>query len=232
MQNKEKKPDFLTKGVAHDMDINSLLGTMLSDESVRSVSARTGASDDEVRSILSSALPAMLQGAQQQSAGSDTAQSFANALTQHGKDDTADLASFLGSVDMDDGAKIVAHLLGANGASTVSEQAGVSSKKTDSVLSTAAPLLLALLGQETKKKKKKKKKADTAAKKDEDDEEEEEETTTSDASDLMSALLENVDTTQLILALLGVESGGKKKKKKKKKSTGSAVVDLLGKLLK
>ncbi len=48
----------------------------------------------------------------------------------------------------------------------------------------------------------------------------------------MSALLENVDTTQLILALLGVESGGKKKKKKKKKSTGSAVVDLLGKLLK
>ncbi len=223
MQNKEKKPDFLTKGVAHDMDINSLLGTMLSDESVRSVSARTGASDDEVRSILSSALPAMLQGAQQQSAGSDTAQSFANALTQHGKDDTADLASFLGSVDMDDGAKIVAHLLGANGASTVSEQAGVSSRKTDSVLSTAAPLLLALLGQETKKKK-----TESAAKKDEDDEEEE--TTTSDASDLMSTLLENVDMTSIILSLLGVEATGKKKKKKK--SSGSAVVDLLGKLLK
>ena len=207
------------------MDINSLLGTMLSEESVKSVSARTGASDDEVRSILSSALPAMLQGAQQQSAGSDTAQSFANALTQHGKDDTADLASFLGNVDMDDGEKIVAHLLGANGASAVSEKAGVSSRTTGSVLSTAAPLLLALLGQETKKKKKKK--TESAAKKDED---EEEETTPSDASDLMSTLLSNVDMTSIILGLLGVEATGKKKKKKK--SSGSAVVDLLGKLLK
>ncbi len=200
------------------MDVNTMLKIMLSEDSVHSVSARTGASDEEVRSILTSALPAMLAGAQQQSVGSDTAESFAAALTQHGEENTMDLSSYLGNVDMDDGAKIVQHLLGTQGAGTVAAQTGVSSNTTSSVMSMAAPLLLSLLGQESKKKKKKKPASGSSA------------TTTSDASDLMSTLLSNVDTTSLILSLLGVESSGKKKKKKKK--AGGDVLDLLGSLLK
>jgi len=205
------------------MDLNSLLGTILSDDSVKGVSARTGASDAEVRSVLSSALPALLAGAQQQSAGSDTAASFAAALSQHGEENTADLSSFLGNVDLEDGAKIVAHLLGAQGAANVSAQTGISSSAASSVMSAAAPLLLSLLGQENKKKKKKKKTDSAAAA-----------ASTADASDLMSTLLSNVDLGSVVMSLLGTDTGTSSGKKKKKKTSDSGDVlgNLLGSLLK
>ena len=134
------------------MDLNALMSTMLSKESIDSLGQKTDASPEEVRSVLGSALPLLLGGANAQATNQETASGFVGALQQHAQDDASNVSSFLGKVDMGDGAKIIAHLLGANavGAQTqaVAQQTGVSQQQTGNILAAAAPLLLTLLGQQ------------------------------------------------------------------------------------
>ncbi|MBR6518834.1 MAG: DUF937 domain-containing protein, partial [Oscillospiraceae bacterium] len=141
------------------MDLTSiLLQSMLSDSSVKSLSKKTGSSKDEVSSVLTAALPLLLKGAGQQAEDEETAESFAQALAKHGENDTSDMDSYMDSVDMADGAKILAHLLGAETESTtkkVSKKSGTSSDNTAQILSAAAPLLMSVLGQENSKSSKK-----------------------------------------------------------------------------
>lgn len=170
------------------MDISSLMTTLLSDESVKGVSKKSGVSDDMVESILESALPALLKGAKEQANGKDTAESFAGALMQHAKSDTSDLAAFMDGVDLEDGAKIIAHLLGAdtdNQKEKAAKKAGASAKSTATVLAMAAPLLMSLLGKQT-----------------------EEENEKEDVGGLMGSLLQNADIGDLAKLLLGKKKEG------------------------
>ena len=196
------------------MDLTSiLLQSMLNDSSVKSLSKKTGASKDEVSSVLTAALPLLLKGAGQQAEDEETAESFADALDQHAESDTEDMDVFMDNVDMADGAKILAHLLGAETESTtkkVSKKIGTSKDNTAQILTAAAPLLMTMLGQENKKTKKSTKKK---------------------ASDdlvgaLLSSAIENVNVTELLMGALteslvssAEEEAPKKKAASTKKST-------------
>ena len=194
------------------MDINSLLGTLLSSDSVSGVSKATKADNNEVASVLNAALPMLLKGAKKQSEDKDTAESFATALLSHGKKDTSNLSSFLKNVDLDDGSKIIGHLLGKDDDSVkkIAKSSGVSTKKTGDILSAAAPLLMSLLGQESASKK-----SDNNV-----------------ALELAGALLKNVDVGDLIGDLLGGDNKKKKSSKKKDNDAGEIIGDILGTLLK
>ncbi len=194
------------------MDINSLLGTLLSSDSVSGVSKATKADNNEVASVLNAALPLLLKGAKKQSEDKDTAESFATALLSHGKKDTSNLSSFLKNVDLDDGSKIIGHLLGKEDDSVkkIAKSSGVSAKKTGDILSAAAPLLMSLLGQESASKK-----SDNNV-----------------ALELAGALLKNVDVGDLIGDLLGGDNKKKKSSKKKDNDAGEIIGDILGALLK
>ena len=194
------------------MDMNSLLGTLLSSDSVSGVSKATKADDKEVQSVLNAALPLLLKGAKKQSEDKDTAESFATALLSHGKKDTSNLSSFLKNVDLDDGSKIIGHLLGKDDDSVkkIAKSSGVSAKKTGDILSAAAPLLMSLLGQESASKK-----SDNNV-----------------ALELAGALLKNVDVGDLIGDLLGGDNKKKKSSKKKDNDAGEIIGDILGALLK
>jgi hypothetical protein len=133
------------------MDLASMMKTMLSSDSIAKMSEKTGAGTDEVKSVLLSALPAMLSGVQGQASNSETVAGFAGALDSHAKDDTSDIAAFLSNVDLKDGEKIVAHLLGGEQAATTkaaANKAGLSTAATGSILGAAAPLLMSLLGKQ------------------------------------------------------------------------------------
>ena len=194
------------------MDINSLLGTLLSSDSVSGVSKATKADNNEVASVLNAALPMLLKGAKKQSEDKDTAESFATALLSHGKKDTSNLSSFLKNVDLDDGSKIIGHLLGKDddNVKKIAKSSGVSTKKTGDILSAAAPLLMSLLGQESASKK-----SDNNV-----------------ALELAGALLKNVDVGDLIGDLLGGDNKKKKSSKKKDNEAGEIIGDILGALLK
>ena len=201
------------------MDLTKLAGSLLSSDSIGGLSGLTGASDNDVSKVLAKALPALLSGAKDQAKGEGTSQGFATALSDHAKDDTSDLTKFLGKVDMKDGAKIIAHLLGSGKDDVVADIAsdtGVSQAKTDSILSGAAPLLMSLLGQQA----------------DEDDNK------NAGVEALIGALLENVDLVELLTGTSSNNSGKKKStkkkaaKKKEESSAAGSIVNALFKLLK
>ena len=216
------------------MDLMSIMGALMGSPSTSSISQATGTKTNDVTSILAQALPSLLSGAGQQASQKSTAESFAKALEYHAADDTSNLASFYGNVDIEDGAKIVKHLLGDNSSSTIkaiAKQSGVTANQAASVLSTAAPLLMSLIGQQTAPQTKT---AATQAAK------------TTQTSSLMSSLLSNVDMGSLAGTLLSSAVSGGSTTKKTTKSTAKKssgvdlsdgidvgdVVGILGKLLK
>lgn len=134
------------------MDMNALMNTLLSADAVGGMSQATGATQADVKNVLAAALPQLLGGAQAQATNAQTAESFAGALADHAKADTSDLAAFMSNVDMEDGGKIIGHLLGNNATATAADaadRAGLSAGQTAKILALAAPLLLSLLGQQT-----------------------------------------------------------------------------------
>lgn len=202
------------------MDIQKLAGTLLSSDVISGLSKKSGATKSEVKSVLTQVLPSLLSGAENQAKDSSTAGSFAKALASHAKDDTGNLLDFLGNVDLEDGSKIIGHLLGADKSAatkTVAKKTGVSSTKVSTILSAAGPLLMSLLGQQAQE-----------------DEEQD-----SGVGGLIGSLLSNVDVGELLTGLLTDDDSSSSKTKKKKSSAkssdsgiGSLLSGLLGKLLK
>lgn len=161
------------------MDLQKLTSTLLSADTLSGLSNLTGSSNSDITNVLTEALPALLNGAKAQADDESTTEGFANALAQHAKDDTNDLAGFLGNVDLADGAKIVSHLLGSDKSditSAVAKKAGVSSDTTNQIMSAVGPLLMSLLGQQA----------------DEDDNKD------SGVGALLGSLLDNVDLGELL----------------------------------
>jgi len=206
-----------------NMDINKLAGVLLGSDSISGLSSLTKVDDKDVNSVLAEALPALLLGANNQAKGKDTTESFAEALADHAKADTKDVEGFFGNIDLEDGAKIIGHLLGSEKSDVtkkVAKKTGVSDDKTAMILSAAAPLLMSLLGQQA----------------DEDDNK------NAGVETLIGALLENVDLADLLTSSLtgesdskkSTKSGTKKKaaKKKEESSTTGSIVNALFKLLK
>ncbi len=194
------------------MDLQQIAKMILSSDSVEGIAKRSGASSGDVTKVLSQALPLLLGGANDQAKNADTAGGFTQALSSHAKADTSDLGSFLDGIDLADGAKIIGHLLGGDKDSTtksVAKKAGVSQKKTASILSSVAPLLMSLLGQQTQ----------------------EADSNDSPIGDLIGSLLEQVDVGELLTGLLTDDSGSKKKKSSSKKKKSSDSSNLLGSLL-
>ena len=165
------------------MDINKLAGVLLGSDSISGLSTLTDVADKDVNSVLAEALPALLRGANNQAKGKDTTESFAEALADHAKADTKDMKGFIGNIDLEDGAKIIGHLLGSEKSDVtkkVAKKTGVSDDKTAMILAAAAPLLMSLLGQQA----------------DEDDNK------SAGVETLIGALLENVDVVELLTSTL------------------------------
>lgn len=139
-------------------NLGALAKVLLSSDALSGISKQTNVSNDAVSSILSTALPALLNGANQQATQKSTAESFLEALATHGANDTSDITSFLKNVDAKDGAKIIEHLLSGNTNTIAKEVAktsntGIKAGDVVKVLAVAAPLIMSLIGKQTAKKK-------------------------------------------------------------------------------
>jgi hypothetical protein len=128
---------------------NSILSTLLSSGSLGALSDLSGAGKDQVQKVLSEAVPTLVKGMKKNASTEDGEKSLSSALSSHAKDDTSDITSFLKNVDLEDGGKILSHILGGNKAkveSGIADKSGLSSNQTTTILAAAAPLLLSLLG--------------------------------------------------------------------------------------
>lgn len=193
------------------MDIQNLLSELLSSDSLKTLSKASGASQKDVKKVVAEALPKLLSGAEKQAQNGDTAEGFTKALLDHAKVDTSDIKGFLKNIDLEDGAKIIGHLLGKEKSSTtkaISEKTGVSSQKTGNILSAIGPLLMSILGKQVGS------------------------SGGSGIGELMGSLLGNVDISDLLGSFLGTGSKSKKSSTKKSTSKKDSVGTLVGGLLK
>lgn len=190
------------------MDISSLIGTLMSSDALQNIASISGTKDKDVKDVLSAALPSLIDGAKEQCG--DTSTGFADALLSHGQADTSDLVSFIKNIDIEDGGKIIGHLLGGKKEEQldgIAKSTGVTKAGTANILSLAAPLLMSLLGQQ----------ATSSA----------EDNSPSAISSIASSLLGNADIGSILGGLLG---GGNDNTSSA--SSGGFLAGLLGKLFK
>lgn len=127
------------------MDLTSLMGALLSDNNVQSVSRKSGVSTGNVAGVLATALPMLLNGANNQAQQKETTQSFHEAVLEHFKKDPE-------KVDLAEGEKIVDHLLGNDAdkaEKAIAKQTGLSRAQVALILAAAAPIIMNMLGKQT-----------------------------------------------------------------------------------
>ena len=183
------------------MDTSAILNTLLGSSSIQGISQAANSNTDTVKSVLSAAVPMLLQGVSQQANNAATSESITTALADHAKEDTSNVASFLKCVDLSDGAKIITHLLGNSATGDIAKAAGTTKATATSILSAAAPLFMSLLGKQTQG------------------------TSASALGSLVSGALGNVNVSSLVGSLLG---GGSGSSSGSKPSAGGLLSGLMG----
>ena len=134
------------------MDLLSMLmGSMTSDDSLNSLTKKTGISSSQLSGLVAMALPALLKAMQSNASSASGASSLMNALAQHTNQNS--VAAQIADADTDDGDKIIGHILGQNTGSVVNQLAatnGLQSNQVNAVLASLAPALMSSLSQATK----------------------------------------------------------------------------------
>lgn len=163
------------------MDIKDVMEMAIKAGAVEQVGKMMGVSDKDASKAIAEILPVLIQGMQGQARSKDTKDGFLKALDDHGKDDTSDIAKFIKNVDLDDGVKIVNHLLGSKEKEEVAARAGKKSGLDAGtivkIMAIVAPILMTQMG----------KKAKTEAQK-----------SSGDVGGIVGNLLDNVDVGDVI----------------------------------
>lgn len=137
--------------------LNNLLGTVLSSGGTNALAEKTGASGDQVQSVISSVLPTLLQSMTTNASDEKGSASLKKALADHAAvEDSAE--EQLKNADLDDGAKILSHLLGGQQSKVekaAAKSSGLDAAQVTTILAAVAPLLLNLVGKQTAKEEKK-----------------------------------------------------------------------------
>ena len=137
--------------------ILDLIDSDLGKQIISSIGNQAGTSESETSSVLTSALPTLVNAMQNNATTEEGAGGLLGALLG-GKHDGGlldNLGSILGrgGIDSEDGGKILGHVLGgdqSNIESNLSQSTGVSTDKIGMILKLAAPILMAYLANKAK----------------------------------------------------------------------------------
>ena len=127
-----------------------LLGSLTSNDSINSVSKKTGVSNNGISKLLMMAVPLLITYLTKNASKKEGATSLLNALTQHTSTQT--VSQQIKNGDSTDGAKIIGHILGKDQKSVISglaKETGLSAKEVNAVLNSIAPALLNSLSTAT-----------------------------------------------------------------------------------
>ena len=96
-------------------------------------------------------LPTLLEAMTKNTGSSQGAESLSKALDEHKDAKVDNLTHFFKNVDVNDGSKMVGHIFGNDNKKVqrkFSEQTGLNSNQTSSVLSMLAPLVMGMLAKQ------------------------------------------------------------------------------------
>ena len=143
--------------------LDMLAGELLGKKSVGELKKGTDASDEQVKQLVTQALPLLLSGMYQNSSTDEGAKSLEEALDKHAPDAEKSTSSMLSKVDVKDGKKVVKHVLGDNEKEVkagLAQSTGLSKTQVSTMLGQLAPVVLSLVGN-YKKEETSKEKADS-----------------------------------------------------------------------
>ena len=143
--------------------LDMLAGELLGTKSVGELSKSADASDEQVRQLVTKALPLFLSGMYQNSSTDKGAQSLEKALDDHAPNAEKSTSAMLRKADVKDGEKIVKYVLGDSEKEVkkgLSQSTGLTQNQVSTLLSQLAPVMLSLVGN-YKKEEKDKEKADS-----------------------------------------------------------------------
>ena len=135
------------------MDMETIMKMMLTNGALEQVSGMLGVDGKSAESAIEYVMPMLLQGMQGQMKNEETKYGFMQALNDHSKQDTRDLRKAVKDADVDDGAKIVKHLLGAQEeevAAKATKKSGLDTKTILKIMAILAPILMSKMGQTAK----------------------------------------------------------------------------------
>ncbi|MDL2300198.1 DUF937 domain-containing protein [Clostridiaceae bacterium OttesenSCG-928-D20] len=135
--------------------LDSLMGSLLGSDATKEIAKKSGASSDQVQNIVTSALPLLLQSMASNASDPKEAESLNCALCDHAAHDQS-VTSQIKNADLDDGSKILKHLLGSKEKDVeknLAKSSGLQADQVQTVLSALAPALLSQVGKETKASK-------------------------------------------------------------------------------
>ena len=140
-------------------EILDLLNSDLGQSIVKGVSGQTGQDESKTSNVLTMALPILMQAMKRNAATPEGAEGLLGALNNSNHDGRIldDIGGpFGGGVDtnvMDDGGKILGHILGnkqPNVEAALGQKSGMDTGSIAQILKIAAPLLLGLLGKQSR----------------------------------------------------------------------------------
>ena len=135
--------------------LTELMGAMTAQAPVNDLSKKTGGSSAQITSLISAALPLLMQSMTNNASSPAGAASLLGALAQH--TNTAPVAQQISNADVIDGGKIIGHILGNNSASVMNSlaaQSGLNTNQVSSVLGSIAPALMSSMSAATLQKPK------------------------------------------------------------------------------
>ena len=138
--------------------ILDLLNSDLGKSIISGVAGQTGQDESKTSSVLTMAMPVLMQAMKRNAASPQGAESLLGALNSKHDGSILDNLSglFGGGVDsnvLDDGGKILSHVLGGKQqhvANALSQKAGIDADSVSQILKVAAPILMGMLGSQAK----------------------------------------------------------------------------------
>lgn len=137
------------------MDMTSVMELAIKSGALEQVSGMLGVDEKTAESAIETVMPVLLKGMQGQMSNKETQPGFLKALMDHSADDTDDLKKAVKNVDMEDGTKIVNHLLGGaqqeEVAAKAKKKSGLDKKTILKLMAILAPILMSKMGKTAKK---------------------------------------------------------------------------------
>jgi hypothetical protein len=136
------------------MDMTSVMEMALKSGALEQVSGMLGIDEKNAEAAIETVMPLLLKGMQGQMSNKETQPGFLQALKDHSADDTDDLKKAVKNVDMEDGAKIVNHLLGTKQeevAAKAKKKSGLDTKTILKIMAILAPILMSKMGKTAQK---------------------------------------------------------------------------------
>lgn len=136
------------------MDLQNMLQEMMKNPNVlREMGKKVGASEGQVQKATLMGIPTLVEALNRNAKEEGSKVGLAKAMEAHRYDDVDNLESYVNKADLQDGNKMLDHILGGNKGTVenrISASSGLGGSQVQMLLSLLAPMLMGMLGKKKK----------------------------------------------------------------------------------